>query len=708
MAGLAAPRYAILGGGSVTAEYYLPAFQLLGALERVVVVDPSPTALETLAARFPGLRVAEGGGERGVGQPVDAVIVAAPNALHVPSSRLALEQGHHVLCEKPLALGEAACAALVELAADRRKLLKVAMSRRYLPTWRLAREMVARGELGAVREIEVCDRATFGWRPRSFSFFAPEAGGVLADMGVHYLDWLATLVGPLRPLSYADDARGGVESNLDFALESEAGVAVELRLSRTRQGEQFVRIGCEGGEIRIDKANEREITVGAAGAAPRRVASLAPFRNNGRWPENFVGSFCDMLADFEGALAGRGAGDLADGADAAHAAALIEWAYARRAARPARKPGPPGALITGASGFIGGRLLDRLAHEGDGVRVTARSPATMPNVARYAIDVAQTDVLDAEGVRRAVEGVRRVYHLAVDGGSADQRRITLEGTRNVVEAAIAAGAECVVVLSTMYVFGFPESAAPLDETAPYRPYGGVYGQSKAAMERWCLDRARTSGRTRIVVLNPSNVFGPRGGAYTSMPYELARGGGFCWISDGTGVCNYTFVDNVVDAILRAAEVPQAHGERFIVSDGSVTWRDFLGPLIPGEPDDYPSYAPAELEALHRRLERFEPKALARALIGSPEVRAAAKKSRLIRTASKLVGVAGPRPTPVAPSGACPDAAVALPPPWLAQLYGPAKTRFSSAKAERILEWRPRVGLAEAQALTRAWLDDMDA
>jgi nucleoside-diphosphate-sugar epimerase len=306
--------------------------------------------------------------------------------------------------------------------------------------------------------------------------------------------------------------------------------------------------------------------------------------------------------------------------------------------------------------------------------------------------------------------VKSVYHLAVDGGSAEQRRITLEGARNVVEAAIAAGAACVVVLSTMYVFGFPASDAPLDETAPYRPYGGVYGSSKAEMERWCLERAKTSGATRIVVLNPSCVFGPAGGAYAATPRALADEGAFAWIDGGAGTGNYVYVGNLVDAMLRAAEVREAHGERFIVSDGWASWRTFLAPLLPGEAGDYPSFTPAELAALHRRLDRFQPRALARAVIAAPEVRAQARKSGLIRAASRLLGVGdatsiAASASPATAASACAEAAKPPPPPWLTDLYGPATTRFSSAKAEHVLGWTPRVSLAEAQAITRAWLDD---
>ncbi|HEX3920086.1 MAG TPA: NAD-dependent epimerase/dehydratase family protein [Caulobacteraceae bacterium] len=707
-------RYAILGGGSVTAEYYLPAFQLLGALDRVTVIDPSQASLDLLSASFAGLDLRLGGAEllQGYDLAADAAIVAAPNALHVPATLAALEAGAHVLCEKPLALTEQACAELAQAAAGRQRLLKVAMSRRYLPSWRLAREMVARRELGEVLAIEVSDCAPFGWRPRSLAFFAPESGGVLADMGVHYLDYLQTLIGPMRPLAYSDDARGGVESNAHYQLESLSGAPVQLRLSRTRPGDTFVSLRCERGEIRIDKANEREIVVAADGAAGRRVASLRPFRNGAHWPVSFIGSFCDMLADFENAAHGRETG-IADVDDARQAAGLIEWAYAHRpapvlpAAASASAEGEADVLITGATGFIGGHLLERLSQAGARVRVTARHPATFANAARFAVQVAQAGVLDAEAMREAAKGVRTVYHLAVDGGSPDARRVIIEGTRNVVEAAIEAGAECVVVLSTMYVFGFPESDQPIDESAPYRPYGGAYARNKAVMERWCLRRAATSGATRIVVLNPSCVFGPGGGVYSTTPYELeTQHRGFAWIDSGSGAANYNYVGNLVDAILRAAEVPEAHGQRFIINDGCVTWREFLGPMLGPAADALPSYAPGELEALHRRLERFQPRALARAIAAAPEVRATAKKSLVIRAASQLLGLTDRRPAPPAPAGAeCAAPARNTPPAWIAALYGPAKTRFSSARAEAVLGWRPRIGLEEAQRLTRAWLQE---
>ena len=167
-----------------------------------------------------------------------------------------------------------------------------------------------------------------------------------------------------------------------------------------------------------------------------------------------------------------------------------------------------------------------------------------------------------------------------------------------VEAAIAAGAESVVVLSTMYVYGHPEDAM-VDETWRYSPAGGAYGRTKRDMERWCLARAGSSHPTRLVILQPSCVYGPGGQTYTRLPLELARKGAFCWVSDGRGIANYSYVDNVVDAIVLAATSERAHGERFLINDGWCTWQEFLAPLLGPLANGLPSLEPRAL-AGHRR------------------------------------------------------------------------------------------------------------
>lgn len=699
--------YVILGGGGVTAEFYLPAFELMGRTEAVTVVDPSPASLAPLAKAFPWASLVEsdhqgflaglkpGGDER--------IIVALPNALHVGATRQALDAGRHVLCEKPLALSAAACTALAKQAKAAGLTLRVAMSRRYLAALMLARQMVTSGDLGAVRSVEVRDCSQFLWRPRSFAFFAAESGGVLADMGVHYLDFLDTVVGPMKPVSYEDDARGGTESNAQYRL-SAGKVPISLKLSRLHPAGAFVRITGERGEILIDKSLETGVTYTPTVGAARLISVARPF-DDPSWPATFHGSFCQMLADFERAINGETT-PIAEATDAARATALIEWAYVNRPAGPVKAADAERVLVTGATGFIGGHLVERLTGQGLDVAVAVRSPASLANVSRFPVDKVSTDLTDPASVARAVAGARTVYHLAY-GKEGDAARITVEGTKTVVEAAIAAGCEAVVVLSTMYVFGFPPGDAPVDETFPYRPYGGEYAQSKMAMERWCLERAKTSGATRIVVITPTCVFGPGGGAYTILPADLAAMGQFGWISEGAGSCNYTYVDNVVDALLAAAATPAAHGQRFIINDGVSTWRAFLTPIVAPLGSAFPSYTPAQLATLPRHGGRFRWRDLAAAAVGSERVRVVAKRSSLLR---KLFDAVHGRATRAGRDShalsyqpSTPDTPMVYPPDWLADLFGPAKASFSAAKARSVLGWTPRVGLAEAQARTLDWV-----
>jgi predicted dehydrogenase len=178
-------RYLILGGGSVTTEFYLPALALMGRLGDATVVDLDAPAIKSSHQQFAAvdLRAQDYMSFLMELAPpskdlADCVIVALPNQLHVEAVRRALEMERHVLCEKPLALQVQECLQLRALADKKQRLLKVAMSRRYLPSMMLARDIVEARELGEVHSIEVHDCMQFDWRPRSFAFFSPKAGGI--------------------------------------------------------------------------------------------------------------------------------------------------------------------------------------------------------------------------------------------------------------------------------------------------------------------------------------------------------------------------------------------------------------------------------------------------------------------------------------------------------------------------------------------------
>ena len=323
----------------------------------------------------------------------------------------------------------------------------------------------------------------------------------------------------------------------------------------------------------------------------------------------------------------------------------------------------------------------------------------------------RVDLLNGGEVRHALKGARWVFHLAYGSSGHDASRVTIEGTRNVVEGAIAERCECVVILSSIYVFGQPD-AATVDESWPYDPVGGEYGRSKARMERWCLERSTSSGFTRIIVLNPSCVYGPGGRTYSELPVRLAKQGAFCWVDGGKGTANYTFVENLLDAMLLAARLEVAHGQRFIVTDGYVSWREFLEPLLGRFGEDLPSFTRRELAALNRKARRTRLLRVVRDIALDPRLTYVARNAPVLGGALKLVDRYAP--ATVGAARAWRGHATARmretrnenpPPVWLSDVFCAGTSRYSAEKACRVLGWSPRIGLDRGRQLTLAWLRD---
>jgi nucleoside-diphosphate-sugar epimerase/predicted dehydrogenase len=729
----------IVGAGAVVTEYYIPALRELGWQRGALVVDASFEALRRLRATTADVAVSQidfqhALGDVGPGDGFEAVIIALPNRLHAEATVLALEHGLHVLCEKPLTLTRAACDELALVARRAGRVLAAGMVRRLLPSHEMLRQALRQGLIGELTEIEVEDGEPYAWSSDSGAAFQPENGGVLADMGVHYLDLIEEIGGETRPLRYTDDWCGGVEANLEYTLRTaKNGVTVRLQLSRTRRLRNT--FACRGrlGELTVDKNRfdgcwwRSAQTGGETWLQPRtrRLPTLEA-------------CFALQLSDFAARIRGEDAPTV-DAERAASTVGLIEWAYRNRTVshrnsrsitaeahsvepRTEAVLAPSRVCVTGATGFIGTHVVERLGTTGDyEIVAPVRGYRTCAQIARFPVTMPRCDLLDYDQVRSAVSGARFVFHLAYGRDGPQPERVTIEGTRNVVEAAIAAGSEAVVVLSSIYVFGQPPGE--VDEAAPYRPIGGVYGTSKALMERWCLRRAQGAPSTRVVVLCASCVYGPAGDTYTALPARLASNAAFCWIDGGRGTANYTYVENLVDAMLLGATTAPARGRRFIVNDGTDTWRTFFSQLLGPRAESVPSYTRAQLRELHRRRHRPNLVDVARIAMADQSVRTALRETRLgeaalwgaehatpgvmarMRQGWRANGQATRRPVDRADITAHQvPSAEGLPPIWLADLFGPARTVFRANTARQVLGWTPRVSLDEGMRETRAWIE----
>ncbi len=239
------------------------------------------------------------------------------------------------------------------------------------------------------------------------------------------------------------------------------------------------------------------------------------------------------------------------------------------------------ALVTGGAGFIGSNLVRALLARGDRVRVLDNfSTGLRGNLLDIAddVEVVEGDLRSYERVHTAVRGVEVVFHQGALGSvprsvqdPLTSTAVNVEGTLNVLLAARDEGVRRVVAASSSSVYGdggtFPrvESQAP----NPISPYA----VAKLAAERFCVSFARVYG-LETVALRYFNVFGPRqdpGSQYAAVVplFVTAIGAGepVTVHGDGEQSRDFTYVANVVDANLLAADAPDASGTVLNVAAG---------------------------------------------------------------------------------------------------------------------------------------------
>jgi len=241
------------------------------------------------------------------------------------------------------------------------------------------------------------------------------------------------------------------------------------------------------------------------------------------------------------------------------------------------------ALVTGAAGFTGGHLARYLRARGQLVRAFVRAPNRAQDLASQDIALATGDLRDALALRRAMEGVDVVYHVAALYRQAglDAREyfdVNAEAVGTVIETAAAAGVRRVVHCSTVGVHGDVERP-PADEDAPLRP-GDVYQRAKAEGERIARDAAERCG-IEVVIARPSGIYGPGDRRLLKLFRGVARRR-FVVLGSGRIFYHLTYIDDLVEGFRLCGEVPGAAGRTYILAGGEVSTLNELIALIASE------------------------------------------------------------------------------------------------------------------------------
>jgi dihydroflavonol-4-reductase len=238
-------------------------------------------------------------------------------------------------------------------------------------------------------------------------------------------------------------------------------------------------------------------------------------------------------------------------------------------------------LVTGATGFVGSAVARTLTGAGFRVRALVRRGSPRFHLGGLDLEFSEGDLRDPASIRRAMAGVRYVFHVAADYRlwARDKHEIyaaNVDGTRNLMQEALRAGVERVVHTSSVATLSLKHT--PADETSPLSEEQGIgaYKRSKIAAER-LVEAMIVRDKLPAVIVNPSTPIGPRDVKPTPtgrIIVEAALGKIPAFVDTGL---NLVHVDDVADGHIAALERGMI-GERYILGGTNVLFADMLADI----------------------------------------------------------------------------------------------------------------------------------
>ena len=616
----ASTKVAVVGAGFI-ADYHLQILRKLRGVEVVAVVDVEKSRAEALARRHGVARACGSIAELAAAGRPDVAHVLVPPEQHVRVGLELLEAGIGLFVEKPLATSRADALRLIEDARARKLPLCVNHNATFHPSFVELKQVAARGELGRIEHLFGCLSVPLRQlKSRDFDHFMFRSPrNVVFEQATHPFSQLVDLLGPVRAVTSVPGGRRELAPGVVFhdtwqlALVHERGTA-SLLLSFGRDfAESFVRALGQDGSLHCDLLrghvtrlrktrapdfwdqlkNAQWNAQALLRAGWRHAANyvLSTLKLRGR-TDLFYVAMRDSLAAFHASLRG-GPPYRCDGAQGL---AVVEACELAAAAVPESNEVPqatprPAArsddeiLVTGANGFLGTHLVERLLAQGRRVRALVRRPRFVPDVLRReGVTLAAGDVGDGAAVDAAVEGARAVVHLATGGGAtwADFERTMVGGAKNVAEACARHGVKRLVFVSSVAAYFLGDGNAPavteetpLDEQPQAR---GLYARGKIAAERALQELAREKA-LELVIARPGFVVGARGAPQHSGVGLWTRDTQLFGWGSGRLPLPFVLVTDVADALARMVESPAAAGHSYnLVGDVRLTAREWVDEL----------------------------------------------------------------------------------------------------------------------------------
>jgi nucleoside-diphosphate-sugar epimerase len=241
-------------------------------------------------------------------------------------------------------------------------------------------------------------------------------------------------------------------------------------------------------------------------------------------------------------------------------------------------------LVTGATGFIGGHVAQRLVRDGYRVRCLVRPSSDTAALGALGVDLVRGDLTDAASLASAAEGCGVVLHcgaLVSDWATIEEiEQVNVAGTRNALQAALSTSAERFVQVSSTDVYGYPGRPGIDEEYVP-AGFSNWYAETKRAAEAEVRRVERERGLS-VVILRPATVYGPGSKDVVGDMARAIRSRQMLLVDGGRAVAGLLYVDNLVDAVVLALQADAAVGEAINLTDGlNITWKRFLADVADG-------------------------------------------------------------------------------------------------------------------------------
>jgi predicted dehydrogenase/nucleoside-diphosphate-sugar epimerase len=564
-------KLGLIGCGAAAKRYYLPILKSKPEIvKNLVLVDKNIALAQEMVKEIGGGTAKDDYSK--IYNDVNAVIITLPHFLHYSVSMDFLCKGIHVLCEKPVAESAEELKEMNETASKNNVNLCVNNTRRMFPSFKKIKEIISNGKLGKIKRIVYVEGGKFEWESNTNFYVNPKTSskGILFDLGSHVLDTICWWIDQEPEIiTYIDDSFGGPESNSHLIAKS-GDTKIEIILNRMVELDNKFIVEGDNGFIEGVMYDWSEVNIKLRSGKPENIKLKPRVKTYPDFVYPIVDNFLEGV--------NNDSKPLVSGEDVYNSIKLIEECYLNR-----KKVSTPfytnlkndknkiegKTLVTGATGFIGGRIVEYLHLKNNtDIRAGIRSWSTAARLGRFPVDIVKMDLLNKGEIEKALDNVSNIVHCAKGGGG-----VTDLGTTNLLQVALDKRIKRFVHLSTAEVYGNAEGV--VTEENPLTYTGNEYNETKINAENSCWEFVKKG--LPVTILRPSIVYGPFSTNWSVRFAGMLLAGKMGIMEKfGEGKCNLIYVDDLVSAVNLALQHENAVGNAFNICNSEIpTWNEYF-------------------------------------------------------------------------------------------------------------------------------------